>query len=161
MLSKRKAPVCSGTPSKKSGNVLTLSDKMRVIEAVDGGMSNRAMALKLNCGRTQVNTIMLQCDAIQSAYKDGMNASKKYLALRHMSYPEIDSETWVFFCEACDKNIPVNGPLLQSQASDIAMKYNYDKFSASNGWLESFCDRHQIKMANLHGESAEVSDEAV
>ena len=76
MLSKRKAPACSGTPSKKSYNVLTLSDKMRVIEAVDGGMSNRAVALKFNCGRTQVNTIMLQCDAIQSAYKDGMNASK-------------------------------------------------------------------------------------
>ena len=78
-----------------------------------------------------------------------------------MTYPESDNETWAFFCEAHEKNIHVNGPLLQSQASEIAMKYNYDKFSASNGWLESFCDRHQIKMANLHGESAEVSDEVV
>ena len=51
--------------------------------------------------------------------------------------------------------------MLLSEANEIALKYNYDKFTASNGWLQRFSNWHQIKFANLHGESAEVSIEAV
>ena len=65
------------------------------------------------------------------------------------------------FCEAQSKNIPINGPMLLAEANEIALKYNYDKFTVSNGWLQRFSNCHQTKFANFHGESAEVSDEAV
>ena len=52
--------------------------------------------------------------------------------------------------------------MLQNEANELAIKLGVDdKFHASNGWLNSFCARHQIKMANLHGESASVTPEAV
>ena len=55
----------------------------------------------------------------------------------------------------------MNGPLLQSEAQESSIRNNYPGFTASNRWLQSFCTRHQIKMANLHGESAEVSQQVV
>lgn len=51
--------------------------------------------------------------------------------------------------------------MLQSKANESALRHNHNNFMASNGWLKSFCDRHQIKFAILHGESAEASQEAV
>ena len=51
--------------------------------------------------------------------------------------------------------------MLQSEANECAMKLKKNNFTASNGWLKSFCDRHQIKFSNLHGESADVSVDAV
>ena len=57
--------------------------------------------------------------------------------------------------------MPVTGPMLKQEAQRSTMKHNRDEFLASNGWLHSFCKRHQIKHANLHGESADVNQEAV
>ena len=51
--------------------------------------------------------------------------------------------------------------MLQSKANEIAMKHNYNNFTASNGWLKSFCVRHQIKFSSLHDESADILSEAV
>ena len=84
-------------------------------------------------------------------YIEGTNAAVKYLAPQHMLYPEVDAEVWDFFCVARSKNISVNGPMLQSEANESVMKHNYNTFTASNGWLKSFCLRHQIKFSTLHG----------
>ena len=161
MSAKQKVPSLPATPSKKSQKVLTLANKIRVIEAVDNGMLHRWAAIKFDCGHTQVNTIILNCDSITEAYQNGTKATVKYLIPRNIQYPEIDQEVWDFFCLARSKLIPVNGPLLQSKATESAMRYGYNAFSASNGWLESFCNCHQIRMAQLHGESAEVCQETV
>ena len=91
---------------------------------------------------------------------EGTNAAMKYLAPRHMFYPEVDAEVWDFFCITRSNNIPVNGPMLQSEANKSATKHNYNTLTASNGWLKSFCIRYQIKFSMLHGEEAQVCNEA-
>ena len=78
-------------------------------------------------------------------YKESANAAVRYLAPRHMLYPEVDAEMWDFLCITRSKNIPNDGPMLQSGADESAMKHHYNTFTASNGWLKSFCIRHQIK----------------
>ena len=65
------------------------------------------------------------------------------------------------FCDAYSKMIPINGPVLQSNANGSAIWHKYDNFMASIGWLKSFCDRDQIRFVVLHGESAEVCENAV
>ena len=49
----------------------------------------------------------------------------------------------------------------KSEANESAMKHNYNTFTVSNGWLKSFCIRHQIKFSTLHGEGAQVCNEAI
>lgn len=153
------SPMSSGTPPKRARKVLTLADKVKVIEAVQSGMSNRTAAEKFSVGRTQINTIVLNQEAILRTYSEGANAKAKYLSPKPLKYKEIDAEVWKFFLNCREKRIPVNGPILQRHAQIVATRLSLPDFSASNGWLESFIDRHQLKMANLHGESADVNPE--
>ena len=140
----------SGTPSKQVRKVWTLVDKVKVIDAVQAGRSNRAVAIDFNVGHTQINQIMANKESITALYTEGMNATFKY-----------DTDVWNFFCCARSKNIPINGPMLQSEANESALKHNLNNFAASSGWLQSFCKRHQIKFSTLHGKGAQVSEEAV
>ena len=135
-------------------------EKISVIDAVENGLSHCAVALKFDCGHTQVNQIMLHKETSRTAYQEGMNAVIKYLVPHNMQYPEIDEQVWDF-CLSRSKCIPINGPMLQSEANECAIKLNYNNFSVSNGWLKSFCACHQIKFSSLRGESTEVSQDAV
>ena len=96
-------------------------------------LSHHSAAVKFEVGRTQINNIILDQQNIQQMYTEGSNAQAKYLSCRQLQYPEINDKVWRFFCEARSKNIPVNGSMLLAEANEIAIKYNYDKFSASNG----------------------------
>ena len=52
--------------------------------------------------------------------------------------------------------------MLLDQADEISRnRPGCESFQASNGWLQKFATRHNIKMAVLHGESADVSDVTV
>ena len=142
--------------------MLTLNEKVQVIQAVDNVQSYRSVAVKFKCGKSQVQCIMMDKSNIMRLYSEGLNANVKYLATRCMQYPEVDEQTWEFFCLTWSKSIPVTSSMLQAKALEIAIKLGVDnKFQASNSWLDSFSSRHQIKMAQLHGQSAEVSQEAV
>ena len=161
MSAKRKASESPASTPKRARRVLTLAQKVQVLDLVHGGMSHRAVADKFNVGRTQINNIVLQKQCIMKDYESGKNATGKYLSDSKLQYPEIDSEVWDFFMSAHSKNIPVNGPMLLSEANESAFRHNYTNFQASNGWLQKFCARHMIKMSALHGESADVSDDVV
>ena len=128
--------------------MLTLAKKVKVIDTVRAGRSHRAVAIEFEIGHPQVNQIIANKDNITAMYIDGMNGAFKYLAPRNMLYPKIDTGVWNFFCIARSKNIPINGPMLQSEANESALKHNYNNFTASSGWLDSFCKRHQIKFAS-------------
>ena len=41
--------------------------------------------------------------------------------------------------------IPVSGPMIQEEALQIASKLNVAEFTASNGWLEKWKNRHNVK----------------
>ena len=92
MSAKQKAIDPLGTPSKRVRKVLTLAEKVKVINFINASKSHRAVAIDFNVGRTQINEIICKCDSIKSMFMEGTNTAMKYLAPRHMLYPEVDSE---------------------------------------------------------------------
>ena len=55
-------------------------------------------------------------------------------------------------------NIYPDGPLLKEKTKQIASHLGYDDcFSASNGWLESWKKRHNIKQIVVSGEAGDVA----
>ena len=71
MPAKRKTIDSPGTPSKCALKVLTLAEKVKVIEALNAGLSNVKVASNFNCGRTQMANIINNKDAIIEAYSNG------------------------------------------------------------------------------------------
>jgi len=55
----------------------------------------------------------------------------------------------------------VSGPMVQKYAKKVTQKLGKTEFKASNGWLESFCKRHQIVFNELYGESSVVNSETI
>ena len=74
MSTKRKATDSAGTPSKCIRKVLTLAEKVKVIKAVNTGLSNVKIAAKFGCGHTQVANILLNKTTILEAYTNGAKA---------------------------------------------------------------------------------------
>ena len=59
------------------------------------------------------------------------------------------------------KNITVTGPLLKEKALKFARELKIDDFKASEGWLEKFKIRHNIKLKTKKGESNSVDTEVI
>lgn len=56
----------------------------------------------------------------------------------------------------------MSGTILKSKARLIAdAAYGTNSFTASNGWLESFLNRHRITYKALSGEGADVNEQTV
>ena len=136
--------------------VLTLAEKIKVIEAVDNGLSNVKVASMFGSGHTQVGNIILNKSAILEECTNGTKTNTKYLQPHHCVYSQIDAKVWEFYCETRSKNMPVNGGLLKAEALAMANQLKINNFIASNGWMDTFSARHQLKFSTLHGESAEV-----
>ena len=76
---------------------------------------------------------------------------------RKSPYAEINDLLYQWFLVAVRKNIYPDGPTLCAQALEIAKCIQVGDFKASNGWLEKWKARHNIKRMTISGESGEVS----
>ncbi len=91
-------------------------------------------------------------------WTSGLEGSRKHLKVRKCLYPDINDNVYEWFVVARSKNICVSGPLIKEKALILSLELGYDNFSASNGWLDRFRQRHNIKYSVLSGESAAVSE---
>lgn len=88
----------------------------------------------------------------------GNAASKR---ARMCRFQDIDFAMLEWCRMARSKNIPLLGPMLQAKAIAVAAVMELGHFKASNGWLEEFKTRYNIKGMTVSGESAEVRRETV
>ena len=73
----------------------------------------------------------------------------------------IDNAGFEFFKKCRASTIPVNGPMLQTKAKELAYALGKTEFTASNGLVESFRKRHNIEWSVVCGEAADVDVGAV
>ena len=59
------------------------------------------------------------------------------------------------------KNIPVTGPMLQEKAKPASEELGDSEFTASNGWLDRFKKRFNIKSNVISSEAGGVREETV
>ncbi|XP_053571634.1 tigger transposable element-derived protein 6-like [Bombina bombina] len=74
---------------------------------------------------------------------------------------DLNKLLWEWFVAARSKNVPISGPILQTQALALAKELGKTDFKASNGWLESFKRRHCIVWKEICGEAKDVDQETV
>jgi hypothetical protein len=72
----------------------------------------------------------------------------------------LETVLFTWYQQARASNIPIDGTTLREKAKIIAAQLNIDNFSASNGRVSRFKDRHGLVFKKLVGQSAEVSVES-
>ena len=79
----------------------------------------------------------------------------------HTECMDVNEATCGWYTLARQLNIPVSGPVLQEEARVNAARLGRHQFKASNGWLESFNKRHNIKQFIISVEATDATEETV
>ena len=148
--------VCYNMSSKTKRHCLTLKEKVSILNLLEKKERSVADIQKeFACGRTQIYDLVKRKAEVLSEWENGdTTVSKK--KRRTTGNEEVNKLTWEWFVQARSKNIPLSGPFIQEQAKLFAKKLGRDEFRASNGWLESFKNRHAIVWNSVSGESNDV-----
>jgi hypothetical protein len=87
------------------------------------------------------------------------NLCKKRKTGKESTFAELETVLFTWYQQTRASNIPIDGTTQKEKAKIIAAQLNIDNFSASNGWVSRFKDRHGLVFKKLVGESAEESVE--
>jgi hypothetical protein len=107
-----------------------------------------------------LNSIFAKKDEICKQIEKCGNVCKKEKTGKESTFAELKTVLFTWYLQARASNIPIDGTTLREKAKIIAAQLNIDNFSASNGWVSTFKDRHGLVFKKLEGESAEVSVES-
>ena len=142
-------------------NDLSLERKVEVLEyrKKNPTHGSRKIAEVFKCGRTQIQNIVRNKEKILSQYEANVPASRR--CYRPGEFEDVNQAMYTWYSLARQRSVPVSGPMLQEEARIIAEKMGHRQFKASNGWLEKFKKRHNIRQFTISGEAADVSDETV
>lgn len=87
--------------------------------------------------------------------------NKKRKIFKEVKNKTLDAAVLEWFRQARDKGNPVSGPLIQEKALILNEKLNGSpKFKASNGWLEKFKKRYNIRCVDMRGEKLSNDSES-
>lgn len=144
---------------------LSISDKLKVLEAVAEGKSERNIAKEFNISKNQVHNIKLRKSAIETlASSEITNRSAKIL--KNMSkFPDVDLAVFEWFRDLRkpkdgSKPLPVMALNIQERARREAALRGHENFKASDGWFRNWKKRFNIgNKIRLYGEAGDVNIE--
>lgn len=106
--------------STSKRHVLTLKQRVAVIEKAHQGQSARAIAKSLGVGKTQIQSVLLSKDNILAEWKAGKSGEQKRLSVPSGQYGNLNDLVYDWFCGSRARGLPITGPLLQEEALKIA-----------------------------------------
>lgn len=146
--------------SSKKRVHLSLETKVKVINQAksDSQVTVRSLAETFGCGRTQISDILKNKESILLAYESNASTCKKRRASK---FGDVNEALYQWYRMACSKNIYPCGPQLCAKAKEIAVRLGVSNFEGTNGWLEKWKTRYNVKKVAISGESGDVSGATV
>ena len=147
------------TPRKRKS--LTVAQKKEIclkkISSIPS-LKQKDLAKEYNVSEGMVSDILKEKDrwlAIDNnSYQANLKRKKK------IQFPIIEEALTVWLDKALQAKLVLTESILATKALDFAILCNEEKFKASNGWLDNFKKRHNLKQYNIYGEagSAPIQD---
>ncbi|ETV85045.1 hypothetical protein H257_02922 [Aphanomyces astaci] len=140
---------------KRARRETSLVEKLQLIHRADSGsVSQRKLAKDFNIGLGTVNNILKKkANTLLEAHEGAPRETKVRKKPRHEVVDQL-----VFEWLKCVKGPHLTGNMVKDKALELAKRMpNTDHFKASNGWLESFCKRHDISFRKLRKESSSAA----
>ena len=110
--------------SKRKRNDLSLADKYEVVKLLDQKLSQTEISKKLGCSQSQISRISAKHDDIRNQYESNANPDHKRQRSGKSGDVETPLTTW--FTNAMSRDIPINGPILEEKAKDLARELKGD-----------------------------------
>lgn len=138
---------------------LTIAQKIDVINAFENKQATvKELQLKYKCGKSQIYKLIKdRHDFKEKWQKSVLSDNAKRKSRYNGKHDKLNELVHKWLTQVRSKNIPVTGPMMKAAALKIAAELSIDSFSASNGWLECFRKRHNIKWSQINGEASDVN----
>ena len=119
----------------------------------------RDIATHFHIGKTAAANIIKNAKKLREDYETFKGTYKKR---RHGKYHLINEIVYKWYSNCCSLNISPHGEMIQEEALKVKERLseegqNFQDFTASNGWLESFKDSYGIRETRIVGEGDDVS----
>ena len=100
-------------------------------------------------------------ESILASYEDNASATRVHTQSHSSEYAEVNSILYEWYMLACSKNIYPGGPQLTEKDRKIATRLGKPNFKGSNGWLQKWKVRYNIKQVAVSGKSGDVRFDTV
>ncbi len=144
------AGIFTNVMSASKRKILTLKEKLRVVEMRDKGYSYDRIASEFGIGKSTVFDIVKQKDRLTSYIaerdtEDGGSRKK----MRAADDDNLDRAVHLWFTQERSKGNLISGPVIMEKARILHALIYPDmrvcSFKASHGWLHRFKQRHGIR----------------
>ena len=121
-------------------------------------LKQKDLAKEYNVSEGMVSDILKEKDRWVAIDNDSYQANLK--REKKIQFPIIEEALTVWLDKALQAKLVLTESILTTKALDFAVLCNEEKFKASNGWLDNFKKRHNLRQYNIHGEagSAPIQD---
>ena len=145
--------------AKHIKTTLSIEQKLKVLDyAKDNPKEScRTLSTKFSVGKTQIAAILKNETELRAAYATYRGNNKR---ARQGRYQEINEALYKWYSSARESLVPINGPMLQEEAAEIAKqpaaKPEYAEFMASSGWREKWKNAYGISHPGGGGELKKI-----
>ena len=145
--------------SKRVHREMSLVDKISLIKASESTPkpTHVFLSTKFGIGRSTVGEILKKKKLYEEQWKKNIH-SKRCRILKSSNADVINEKLYLYYNQAKLKKLPVSGPILQHKALDMAKELGVNNFKASNGWLDSWKKRFNIRKFKCSQEATHLAD---
>ena len=150
---------------KRKREVLTLKEKLEIIECLEKGEKIVMLMNKYKFGKSTIYDIKKNKEKIVSylSTRETTSGMNKRQTLKLGSNESVEKAVCLWFLQYRARGTPISGPILTEKAMQfhglMQDKESPRTFNASLGWLDNFKRRHGIRQLRIVGEklSADTS----
>lgn len=152
---------------KRKRAVVDLETKMKAIGRVDKGETKAKIARELGVGESTVREWVTNrekiCQWCSQKSCSGMPSPKKRKVMKDSIFEKTSEALFLWFCQMRGKGCPITGPILQEKAMQLhgLLKDGDSEFTASQGWLNRWKERHGVRQLYISGEKLSAAESEV
>lgn len=127
---------------KRVRKVLTLSEKIKILDMLKSGMSATKVGRKIGKNESSIRAIKLKEAEIHANVKAEPTIAKRIFVVRDVALVKTEKALNIWLEDMNQKHVPVDGAVLQEKALSLYQHYNKGvnesqrkDFKASKGWL--------------------------
>ena len=150
------APKTKISPKKKERKVLSIADKLKLLNLLENGEKVAAVARKFYINESSVRTIRDNRDKIRASATHLGPHAKLSKVTRNSNIVKMEDMLMIWIQDLIHKRIPIGSRAIRDQALeffDHLEKKNplNQNFVASKGWFEEFKNRFSLHSVKFTG----------
>ena len=117
------------SPKRKPRKVLTLAERIKVLERQEKGETCSRIAESVGVGKTQIQSIINKKEELKEMWERGDSAGRKLMKRRKCVYEAINGELFEWFCQMRRGNTPISGSFFKEKAHMLSVKHGCPQFA--------------------------------